>query len=65
MVTVNGKPDYNAPGMMLSEFLEKRGYRLDRVAVERNGEIVPKAAYAQTRIEAGDVLEVVGFVGGG
>ena len=36
-----------------------------RIAVERNGEIVPKSRYAQTRIAAGDRLEVVAAVGGG
>ena len=36
-----------------------------RVAVERNGEIVPKSRYAQTKVGAGDRLEVVAAVGGG
>ena len=36
-----------------------------RIAVERNGEIVPRSRYAQTRVAAGDRLEVVAAVGGG
>lgn len=36
-----------------------------RIAVERNGEIVPKSRYADTRVAAGDRLEVVAAVGGG
>jgi sulfur carrier protein len=36
-----------------------------RIAVERNGEIVPKSRYAQTKVSAGDRLEVVAAVGGG
>jgi len=36
-----------------------------RIAVERNGEIVPRSRYAQTPIEDGDRLEIVGAVGGG
>jgi thiamine biosynthesis protein ThiS len=36
-----------------------------RIAVERNGEIVPKSRYAATRVAAGDRLEVVAAVGGG
>jgi sulfur carrier protein len=36
-----------------------------RVAVERNGEVVPKSRYAQTQVGAGDRLEVVAAVGGG
>ncbi|RSL14604.1 sulfur carrier protein [Edaphobacter aggregans] len=37
----------------------------DRVAVEHNGEIVPRAAWPQTPLTEGDRLEVVHFVGGG
>lgn len=37
----------------------------DRVAVEHNGEIVPRAAWPQTTLTEGDRLEVVHFVGGG
>jgi thiamine biosynthesis protein ThiS len=35
------------------------------VAVEHNGEIVPRASWPETVLEAGDRLEVVHFVGGG
>ena len=37
----------------------------DRVAVEHNGEIVPRASWPQTTLTEGDRLEVVHFVGGG
>lgn len=37
----------------------------DRVAVELNGEIVRRSAWAQTPVRAGDRLEIVHFVGGG
>ena len=36
-----------------------------RLAVERNGNIVPRARYGETVLEDGDVLEIVRFVGGG
>ena len=36
-----------------------------RIAVERNGDIVPKAQYDETMLCDGDVVEVVSFVGGG
>ncbi len=36
-----------------------------RIAVERNGEIVPKSRYAETMLVDGDTLEIVGAVGGG
>ena len=35
------------------------------VAVERNGEVVPRAEHPSTKLCAGDVIEVVHFVGGG
>lgn len=35
------------------------------VAVERNELVVPRAAHAETKLEAGDRIEVVHFVGGG
>ncbi|MGB6110813.1 MAG: sulfur carrier protein ThiS [Acidobacteriaceae bacterium] len=39
--------------------------KADRVAVERNGDIVARATWADVRLEDGDKLEVVQFVGGG
>jgi sulfur carrier protein len=41
------------------------GLQGDRVAVEHNGEIVPRSAWSETATAAGDRLEVVHFVGGG
>ena len=49
---------------MLS-YLEEASYDLARIAVECNGEIVPKRVYGETVLKDGDVLEVVSFVGGG
>ena len=64
MVTVNGQPQ-NAAGKPLVQLLEELGYQAGRIAVERNGEIVPKAQYGAVTLEDGDTLEVVRFVGGG
>lgn len=36
-----------------------------RLAIERNGEIVPRGRFADTRLASGDTLEIVGAVGGG
>jgi len=36
-----------------------------RIAVDRNGEVVPRSRYADTPVAAGDILEIVGAVGGG
>lgn len=49
----------------LSALLAQQGYHTIRLAVERNGAIVPKADYEITMISDDDVLEVVSFVGGG
>ncbi len=64
MVTINGE-EKNCVGMTVSQYLENTAYDPRRIAVERNGDIVPKAAYADTVLKDNDVLEVVSFVGGG
>ncbi len=64
MVTINGTA-YDAAGKTLREYLESAGYDINRVAVERNGEIAAKKDYADTVLADGDELEVVRFVGGG
>lgn len=62
---VNGMEKHVEEGMTLSAFAEQEGYQLDRIAVERNGEIVPKASYENTVLQDADILEIVQFVGGG
>lgn len=64
MVTINGT-EVAADGKTLSAYLEESGYTTTRVAVELNGDIVPKAAYDDTKLSAGDEVEIVAFVGGG
>lgn len=64
MVTVNGK-EYDIAGKNLREYLADSGYCTERIAVELQGEIVPKSRYEETILKDGDVLEVVSFVGGG
>ena len=64
MVKINGT-EYDLAGKTLTEYLESADYDRKRIAVERNGEIVPKAKYDETVLENGDELEVVSFVGGG
>jgi sulfur carrier protein len=49
----------------LEQLIGELGLKGDRVAVEHNGEIVPRAGWAETVLNAGDRLEVVHFVGGG
>jgi sulfur carrier protein len=49
----------------LEELIGELGLKGDRVAVEHNGEIVPRAGWTATTVNVGDRLEVVHFVGGG
>ena len=64
MVKVNG--EYLAiAGRTLTEYLLTANYDIKRIAVERNGEIVPKTQYDATLLEDGDSIEIVSFVGGG
>ena len=64
MVKINGK-ELDVAGKTVAEYLAETNYDVSRVAVERNGEIVPKAHYGETVLEDGDSVEVVSFVGGG
>ena len=64
MVKINGE-ELDVAGKTVAEYLAGTDYVLGRVAVERNGEIVPKARYAETVLADGDSVEVVSFVGGG
>ncbi|MDO4890787.1 MAG: sulfur carrier protein ThiS [Coriobacteriaceae bacterium] len=64
MVTINGE-SVEAEGKTLAAYLAESGYATKRVAVELNGEIVPKVAYDETVLSAGDEVEIVAFVGGG
>ena len=64
MLTIIGNPQ-NAAGQTLADYLATTDYDPTRIAVERNGDIVPKAQYGETTLADGDVVEVVSFVGGG
>ena len=62
---INGKEEDVATPITVAELVEPRGLRADRVAVELNGEIVPRAQRAQTQLKGTDTLEIVTFVQGG
>ena len=64
MVKINGEL-FNVAGKSVAEYLKTTSYDMKRIAVERNGDIIPKAQYAETVFEDGDSVEVVSFVGGG
>lgn len=64
MVNINGMKK-NVAGMTFEQYLKMTKYNLNRIAVERNGDIVPKANYSSTIFRDDDIVEVVSFVGGG
>ena len=64
MVKVNGV-EMDIAGKTVAEYLSTTNYDPKRIAVERNGDIVPKALYSETVLQDGDSIEVVSFVGGG
>ncbi len=64
-ITLNGAPLALDASLTVTTLLERQGLAGKRVAVERNGEIVPKSRHADTQLEAGDRLEIVVAVGGG
>ena len=64
MVKIKGE-ELNIAGKTVAEYLQATNYDPTRIAVERNGDIVPKAQYAETVLQDGDSVEVVSFVGGG
>ncbi len=64
MVKINGE-SLDIAGKTISEYLATTNYDPKRIAVERHGEIVPKAQYAETVLIDGDSVEIVSFVGGG
>lgn len=64
MVQINGTLADTA-GKTISAYLAETDYDPSRIAIERNGEIVPRAQYDKTLLSDGDVIEVVSFVGGG
>lgn len=64
-IVLNGTMRRLPGALTLAALLESEGLLGKRVAVERNGEIVPKSQHAVTPVEAGDRLEIVVAVGGG
>lgn len=64
MIKVNGIQK-EISGISVNKFLLQENYDTKRIAVEVNGEIVPKSHYENTILNDGDSVEVVSFVGGG
>ncbi len=64
-VHINGDSAELPQPMTVAALLEARGLAGKRVAVEKNGEIVPKSQHAAVVVAAGDRIEIVVAVGGG
>lgn len=63
---INGKPRQFEPAQMtVAQLVQLLGLEGKRLAIERNGEIVPRGLFAETLLVSGDQLEIVGAVGGG
>ena len=65
MIIVNGKEINLTEDTTVAEYLEQNQYQVKRIAVELNGDILPKYSYSDTMLKDVDRLEVVTFVGGG
>lgn len=64
-IVVNGAPAQWAAGASVQQLVAAHRLARRRIAVERNGAIVPRSLWRSTPLAAGDVLEIVHFVGGG
>lgn len=64
-ISVNGDQKSFAVSLSLAQLIEQLGMKGERVAVELNREIVPRAQWSATELHDGDRLEIVHFVGGG
>ena len=62
---INGENRQFPAPLTVFGLIEQLGYVGKRIAIERNGEIVPKSQHASTELASGDQLEIVVAVGGG
>ena len=64
-VSINGTARQLPDSTHIAALIEEMGWTGKRIALERNGEIVPRSSYATQPLADGDKLEVVVAVGGG
>ena len=62
---LNGTIYHLEQPVILLDLLNEYAFQTQRIAVEMNGAIIPKATYEQVTVTNDDTLEVVSFVGGG
>ena len=64
-IILNGKPLELDKVSTIAELINHLGYQDKRIAVEQNGDIVPKSTHGSAALADGDQLEIVVAVGGG
>jgi len=64
-VSINGETRQFPQSISIAALIEEMGLTGKRIALERNGEIVPRSTFADQQLADGDRLEVVVAVGGG
>ncbi|MGD0956105.1 MAG: sulfur carrier protein ThiS [Candidatus Acidiferrales bacterium] len=64
-VTINGERREIPEGLSVAAMLKHLGMAGDRVAIERNLDILPRARWHETQVQSNDRFEIVHFVGGG
>ncbi|MBM7806679.1 sulfur carrier protein [Geodermatophilus bullaregiensis] len=64
-LTVNGEPAELADDVTVADLVAARAGGHDRVAVARNGDVVPRSGWSATRLAPGDTVEVLAPTAGG
>ena len=64
-VSINGEARHFPQELSIAALVEEMGLTGKRIALERNGEIVPRSTFATQHLADGDKLEIVAAVGGG
>ncbi len=64
-ITINGEPRSIAAGSSMTDLVTLLDLTAQRLAIELNLSILPRPAWAETKLQTGDKLEIVHFVGGG
>ena len=64
-VTINGERRDIPDGLTVTALIEHLGMKDGRIAIERNLDILPRAQWKETQVQANDSFEIVHFVGGG
>ncbi len=64
-IQINGEREEVSDGLPLSELITRLKLRADQIAVELNHEVLRRSAWETTKLQSGDRVEIVHFVGGG